>query len=201
MLLLAVPACVQLALPKSESVSKLVPSTTIWCLLTLGSKPGQPLPLLNRFMPAMSSTSFKLSLSVLAVVSVARSMRSTLAMRLPVSGLLAAWLATRLRSRLALPLRRMVSMPAPPSMRESCAVLPPAPNALCKAVTVLLPRINVSSPVPPYSTSAPLAVRVSLPALPTRVWLPVDVCVSSPVVPSQSTAVLLPMPVVAPKMT
>jgi hypothetical protein len=67
----------------------------------------------------ISNTSLALSLSVLLPVPVMLIL-STLSMRLPPSGLLAAGLATSVRSSVRfLPESAMPSIPPPPSMRAS----------------------------------------------------------------------------------
>ena len=86
-------------------------------------------------------------------------------MRLPSMVLLMA-----VRSRLAPPVTRSVSMPVPPSTVASWVVLPPAPMLLERAVMLLALRVKVSLPLPPIMTSAPpLPVRVSLPSPATKV--------------------------------
>lgn len=70
-------------------------------------------------------------------------------MRLPSMVLLMA-----VRSRLAPPVTRRVSMPVPPSTVASCVVLPPAPMALCRAVMLLALRVKVSLPSPATKVSA-----------------------------------------------
>jgi hypothetical protein len=77
-------------------------------------------PVRIRFMPAMSLTSVAASVRVLAAVSLARSMRSTLLMRLKLSGVAPPWLATDVRLSAPLPCAICkLSNPVPPDTRAS----------------------------------------------------------------------------------
>ena len=176
-------------------------STTLSPVLPLTSSCWRPVTAKVLAEPR-SSTSVRLTRSVLLPEPV-RSMTSMPAMRLPVSGSDPAWLATCVRSSVRPPPdRAMVSLPLPPSMRASWARLPPEPMGLCRAVTMALPMLKVSSPPPPYSTLAAVAVRVSLPRPATRVLatLP-SLRVSLPEVPIWSTALCANAPLVLPKIT
>ena len=76
-----------------------------------------PLPVLKLLKPAMSFTSLVVSVSVLAVVSLPKLMRSTSLMRLLPSYALALTLLIAVRSRFAPEADTCkVSMPLPPSM-------------------------------------------------------------------------------------
>ena len=150
----------------------------------------------------MSITSRAVNTRVLLPEPV-RSITSTLSMRLLPSGLAPAWLATWVRSSVMPPPdSTIMSMPLPPSMRASCATLPPLPMGFCSAVIMAWSMVKMSLPAPPYSTLAAVAVRLSSPAPATRVLTtPPSLCVSAASVPIQSTAVWLNAPVVLPKIT
>ena len=163
----------------------------------------QPLALLKLFSPAISMTSLTVRVSVLLPLPV-RSIRSIDSMRDALSGPAASWFGTLPRAKvMPLPDNRIVSMPVPPSMRESCDVLPPLPWFVISAAILLAFSRNTSLPAPPYSTSAPpLPMIVSFPAPATIVSLAlVPVSVSAPLVPSWSTSVWLKAPLVEPNMT
>ena len=101
------------------STSLVSPSTTSWWYLVVALSavpltlvqvlPSALAPKRIRLKPAMSFTSTLLSVSVLAAVSVARSMRSMSLMRLALSLFMALALRTAVRSRLAPPVKRMLS--------------------------------------------------------------------------------------------